>query len=65
MVCRKFHFQCFNFVDDQGKGTLLPVDAVECTPATAFVVGDHLGQLLVTDAMPREGAITAGCESCL
>lgn len=55
MVCRKFHFQCFNYVDDRGKGTLSAGDAVECTPATAFVVSDHLGQLLVTDAMPREG----------
>lgn len=55
MVCRKFQFQCFNYVDEKGKGTLSASEAKECTPATAFVVGDHLGQLLVTDAMPREG----------
>eukprot|EP00892_Ulva_mutabilis_P001697 jgi/Ulvmu1/11528/UM078_0017.1 len=54
MVCRKFQFQCFNYVDDKGKGTLSVGDARSCSPATAFVVSDHLGQLLVTDAMPRE-----------
>ena len=59
MVCRKFQYQCFNYVDEKGKGTLSPVDAVECTPATAFVVSDHLAQLLVTDAFPREGMIHA------
>jgi hypothetical protein len=55
IVCRKFHFQCFNYLDKNGKGTVLRQNAVKCVPATAFVAADHLGQLIVTDGMPREG----------
>jgi hypothetical protein len=55
IVCRKFHFQCFNYLDSNGKGTMLRQNAVTFVPATAFVAAEHLGQLIVTDGMPREG----------
>ena len=55
MVCRKFQFQAFNYIDKNGKGTLKPEDASECSPATAFLVSDHLSQLIITDGMSREG----------
>jgi hypothetical protein len=55
MVCRKFHFQTFNYLDNTGKGTMNLQDAVKFTPATAFLVSDHLAQLLITDGMSREG----------
>lgn len=55
MVCRKFQFQAFNYVDKDGKGTLDPAKAVRITGATATVVSDHLAQLLITDGMAREG----------
>jgi hypothetical protein len=55
MVCRKFQFQAFNFVNEKGIGTLKPQEAVKISPATAYVVSDHLAQLLITDGMCREG----------
>ena len=56
MVCRKFQFQVFNYLDENGKGTLKEEEAVQCTRATAFLVADHLSQLLINDGMSREGA---------
>jgi hypothetical protein len=55
MVCRKFQFQVFNYLDENGKGTLKEDEAVQCTRSTAFVVSDHLAQLLINDGMSREG----------
>jgi hypothetical protein len=55
MVCRKFQFQVFNYVDKDSKGTLDPAKAERITGATAFLVSDHLAQLIITDGMPREG----------
>lgn len=55
MVCRKFQFQVFNYVDQDGKGTLDPGKAQRITGATAFLVSDHLAQLIITDGMSREG----------
>lgn len=57
MVCRKFQFQVFNYLDENGKGTLKEADAVQCTRSTAFLVADHLSQLLVNDGMSREGIV--------
>ena len=55
MVCRKFQFQAFNYVDKDSKGTLDAEKATRITGATAFLVSDHLAQLLITDGMSREG----------
>ena len=57
IVSRKFHFQAFSYVDANGKGTVLREKAAKFVPATAFVVADHLSQLIITDGIPREGAI--------
>jgi hypothetical protein len=57
MVCRKFQFQAFNYLDENGKGTLNEDEAVQCTRSTAFVVSDHLAQLLINDGMSREGTV--------
>lgn len=56
IVARKFAFQCFAFSDSKANGTVNVEAAERCVPATAFLAADHLGQLIVTDAMPREGA---------
>lgn len=45
LAARKFGFQTFN----PAAGNQ------EWIPATAFLAADHLGHLLVTDALPREG----------
>jgi hypothetical protein len=55
IVCRKFQFQCFNYLDENGKGTVDRMKAHTCVPATVFLVADHLSQLVVSDGMPREG----------
>lgn len=65
MVCRKFQFQAFNYIDKNGKGTLRLEDAAKCIPATAFLVSDHLSQLIITDGMSREGASLSACGNCL
>lgn len=57
MVCRKFQFQAFNYVDKNAQGTLKAEDASKCSHATAFLVSDHLAQLLITDGMSREGKV--------
>lgn len=63
MVCRKFQFQVFNYLDENGKGTLKEEEAVQCTRATAFLVADHLSQLLINDGMSREGALMPLCHA--
>lgn len=69
MVCRKFQFQVFNYLDENGKGTLKEEEAAQCTRATAFLVADHLSQLLINDGMSREGApmpvLTEHCDRAL
>lgn len=50
-VSRKFGFQTFNRAGPASEED----DAVEWVPATAFLAADHLCQLLITDALPREG----------
>ena len=57
LVCRVFSFQCFNHVDSRGAGTTQLSKASRCVGATAFLVTDHLAQLLITDALPREGVL--------
>lgn len=59
MVCRKFQFQVFSHLDENGKGTLKEEEAVQCTRSTAFLVADHLSQLLINDGMSREGTLVA------
>jgi hypothetical protein len=55
VVARKFQFQIFAFTDSKENGTVNLEDAAHCIPSTAFLAADHLAQLLVSDAMPREG----------
>ena len=59
IVARKFQFQCFNYLNANGKGTLDQSKCLKCVPATAFLVADHLAQLIVEDGLPREGSIPA------
>lgn len=55
IVARKFQFQCFSYVSESGKGTCSKTDCRRAVPSTTFVAADHLTQLIVYDALPREG----------
>lgn len=57
IVARKFQFQCFSYVAKSGRGTHSKADCIQAVPSTAFVTQDHLTQLLVHDALSREGML--------